>query len=200
MCLQKIWVSESVWVWVCVFEQTTLREGSLNWFLWGEGQMFWCGQKKTSHHLWCENCSWADGLVKLSWFSLFFLQAKVPPHADLIENIITNRSNFLQFRFYVVTFHFLLFVTTIITPAWNNQLFKGTLAEQDTTWFAYFLYIHPSIYYFLLIQFRLPRGRFSCGRAKTFFMSRITCVPSAAEPQKMWLSEENRKKNTFIFL
>lgn len=57
---------------VCVFEQTTLREGSLNWFLWGEGQMFWCGQKKTSHHLWCENCSWADGLVKLSWFSVFF--------------------------------------------------------------------------------------------------------------------------------
>lgn len=41
-----------------------------------EGQMFWCGQKKTSHHLWCENCSWADGLVKLSWFSVFFYRQK----------------------------------------------------------------------------------------------------------------------------
>lgn len=109
---------------------------------WRSDVLSRCGQKKTSHHLWCENCSRADGVVKLSWFSLVFLQAKVPPHADLIENITTNRSNFLQFRFYVVTFHFLLFVTTIITPAWNNQLFKDTLAEQDTT---RFLYIHPSI-------------------------------------------------------
>lgn len=66
-------VGVSVCVWTDNSQRRILELISLRW---RSDVLSWCGQKKTSHHLWCENCSWADGLVKLSWFSLFFYRQK----------------------------------------------------------------------------------------------------------------------------